>query len=389
MKKIVDFNLKNNSIFRLYLERILGVEVVEDNFVIGRIIPETYSRKDDIFLDLNEHQLADIKTTNKFIIIDSRFEGWSTIYHGPYLTAFYRSCKQYNIDPTRVVYVTCNLREPQVIKEFTAKHNIKSLHVFAQPFAILEAKPLIRKPVKKIVGRSKWISKNKVFKKYVLSLSNLSRQYRTYAQFMLATSTFRKRCMISHNEPVFDEFDERLIGSTKQWKRWKKKQPTILDNSIEFNPEFYKNTIFNIVNETFVEDWQETSREYSEKTFQPMIGCQPLLIYGQKGANTYLKNLGFKTYEDWFDLEFDSIEDPIDRYKGLLKEARRAVEDLETMSRSEKAKWRFKNRAVIEHNLNHILNYSQEIDNKTREYFDNFVKQRLAEREGFEPSKGC
>ena len=377
MTTIVDFSSQNNSIFKKYLKRIIGKETISENFVIGRVIPTAYSRKDDIFSDLTEDQLESIRSQNKYVVIDSRFEGWSTVYHGPYIGSFYSSCVKYNICPTQVVYVTSNLIETQIFHKYSLQYNLPELRVFCQPFALLESKSLLAKKTSiDAYKRAKWVSKIYHTDKIVLSLSNLSRQYRTYATFMLATSEISDHCLISHNERVMDEFDTQIRGYPKLWRKWCKNQPTIIDNSTEYNPRLHQKTIFNIVNETFVEDWYETSREFSEKTFHPMVACQPFVIYGQKGANQYIKTLGFKTYEDWFDLDFDDIDDPIDRYCALLDSVVLTTKRLKTQTHKQRMKWKFKNKEVLQGNIQNILDKSLQIEQDTKLFFVNLIHNR-------------
>ena len=58
----------------------------------------------------------------------------------------------------------------------------------------------------------------------------------------------------------------------------------------------FDKTLFHIANETEVDNFNNTALFYSEKTFKPISQMQPFVIYGQQGANKYLKELGYKTF---------------------------------------------------------------------------------------------
>jgi hypothetical protein len=81
-----------------------------------------------------------------------------------------------------------------------------------------------------------------------------------------------------------------------------------------------------------------------------MVCFQPFVIYGQKGCNKHLKEIGYKTYEEWFDLSFDDEEDNILRYKKLLKSIKNTCEYLDSLSLTQQIDWRFKNKEILNHN---------------------------------------
>jgi hypothetical protein len=75
-----------------------------------------------------------------------------------------------------------------------------------------------------------------------------------------------------------------------------------------------------------------------------------MLIYGQQGVNKKLSLLGFKSYESYFNLDFDDEPDDVIRYKKLLISANQAVRTLEELSREDQIEWRFKNSRLLKYN---------------------------------------
>ena len=82
-----------------------------------------------------------------------------------------------------------------------------------------------------------------------------------------------------------------------------------------------------------------------------MICMQPFIIYGQPGCNRYLKELGYITYDDYFNLSFDDEPNDTVRYKLILEIVSKLCSQLETMSRQEQIKWRFKREDILMHNF--------------------------------------
>ena len=382
MKKIVNF--QKTTAFEILAMDILGKKTLEKNFLVGEIIPPDgeypFERTDDLFNDLSTDDLKNLN--EKYIIIDSMFEGWSTVFHGPFIECFYASCYKHDIDYDRIVYVTCNLIEDRIFEDFAKKNNVTKIKTLCLPYAIWDVNKYCKKDVDTHFNKQKHTSNIKQTNKYVLSLSYRNRRYRTQASFMLATSAISKNCLISHNCPVDEFYDERTERSYREWKNWKNQQPTVIDNSIKYNNTLHAKTLFNIVNETFVEDWQGTSRELSEKTFVPMTACQPLLIFGQPGSNTFLSELGFELYTDWFDLSFDDIPDPITRYKEILKQVEDIVKGLNKLPGKKRQRWKFKNEEVIRHNYQNLKVKNLQMKQTIASFL-----LTLAEKEGFEPSK--
>jgi hypothetical protein len=108
--------------------------------------------------------------------------------------------------------------------------------------------------------------------------------------------------------------------------------------------------VFSIVNETLISSYNNTSLFFSEKLLKPIINYQPMIIYGQPGINRKIQMLGFKTYEQYFDLSFDEEEDDVLRYKKLLASIESTVTHLRSMPRDEQIDWRFKQLDLLEYN---------------------------------------
>jgi len=76
-------------------------------------------------------------------------------------------------------------------------------------------------------------------------------------------------------------------------------------------PEIYNDIFIDIMTETLCErenDWRESYREgqfFTEKTTKPIIALKPFMVLASKGYLEYLKDLGFKTFDNWIDEGYD------------------------------------------------------------------------------------
>ena len=82
--------------------------------------------------------------------------------------------------------------------------------------------------------------------------------------------------------------------------------------------EKYYSSYLYIVTETFFEGMAqgENTLFLSEKIFKPIIFLQPFVVFGCPGTINLLHKLGYKTFGDYIDESYDSIEN--DKHR-LLK----------------------------------------------------------------------
>jgi hypothetical protein len=105
---------------------------------------------------------------------------------------------------------------------------------------------------------------------------------------------------------------------------------------------FFQDAYYNVVVETHINNLFLT-----EKTFKPILNLQPFVIVGAPGSLALLHELGYKTFGDYIDESYDSIEDPEQR----LVECMRTVEQISLMSHTE--------HMVDQHSMRQILLYNQ------------------------------
>lgn len=80
-------------------------------------------------------------------------------------------------------------------------------------------------------------------------------------------------------------------------------------------PECMESLLY-IVTETCF--W-EKKKHLTEKIFKPVILRMPFVLVGCANNLAYLRSYGFKTFGQWIDESYDSIEDPIERIKAVVK----------------------------------------------------------------------
>lgn len=72
----------------------------------------------------------------------------------------------------------------------------------------------------------------------------------------------------------------------------------------------WQRSFLHLVNETV---FYEKKLHLTEKIFKPIVACRPFLLVGAAGNLDYLKSYGFKTFGDYLDESYDSIQDNDER----------------------------------------------------------------------------
>ena len=80
--------------------------------------------------------------------------------------------------------------------------------------------------------------------------------------------------------------------------------------------KFFNDSYWNIVVETH---FRQNTIFLTEKTFKPILNLQPFCIVGNPGSLRLLKHLGYKTFGNIINEEYDEIDDPEARMKEMLE----------------------------------------------------------------------
>jgi hypothetical protein len=79
-------------------------------------------------------------------------------------------------------------------------------------------------------------------------------------------------------------------------------------------PEHYQSTFVSLINETLTD-----TVFFSEKIYKPILMGHPFILVGGKGSLKRLKELGFKTFDDWWDESYDECDSFIERCIKIIE----------------------------------------------------------------------
>tara|TARA_R100000008_G_C3579333_1_gene167361 strand:+ start:463 stop:1551 length:1089 start_codon:yes stop_codon:yes gene_type:complete len=132
-----------------------------------------------------------------------------------------------------------------------------------------------------------------------------------------------------------NSFDEHTNSSA--WINFKEKG----------NPTCWKTSFLHVVLETVVDRVHLT-----EKIFKPIVLKHPFVLLNGVGGLEYLRSYGFKTFNDFWDEDYDNIEDLDSRMRAIAD----IVNYIGDRSISELEKIREKMKPILEYNYNWFYN---------------------------------
>lgn len=117
--------------------------------------------------------------------------------------------------------------------------------------------------------------------------------------------------------------------------------------------ELFLDSCINLITET---SFDKNEIFLSEKVLKPILMFQPFIVFGPMGYLKELKNLGFKTFSDFWDESYDDIEDSKKRYFTLMN----LILDLNKKSIKEFNELYQQTKDIVIYNNNNLKNINKD-----------------------------
>jgi hypothetical protein len=196
-----------------------------------------------------------------------------------------------------------------------------------------------------------FLEKRKFEKKFSIMLGRLiSKQYRIDLYENLKENNLLSNCFYSFN----------TLDTIEGYPKIHMESPDEIANiNYDFprsGEEYFKKSPIHIVVETlFREDDADGRIVFTEKIFRAINSCQSFILVSTYKSLENLKELGFKTFDKWWDESYDNeIDDDI-----RLEKIQKLVLDLNKMSLTDLTNMYIEMIPVITHNFNLSLNFNK------------------------------
>jgi hypothetical protein len=291
--------------------------------------------------------ITDVKRNKCKILIDNSIETYDIIkteYESTINQIILRTIKRYNLDKKHVILITGNYRS------ITSEHYLVAIKNWADTL-IIPCDSTFFENQKNMI-----LSKN-VRPKKILTFMRKERLFRFHLANFIYSNKLRESNIVTFGKNAsqyyWDKnsayFSEDFLASLP-WEYDVDTRPanTGLDHLLARSDK--EITAFT---ETYINCVAERSMRYldyeldiSEKIFKPIAFLQPFFVFGQPGTLDYMKSLGYKTFDRWWDESYDKEVDSNVRYDKVWQ----IFKYINSLSKQQLSEMLSEMQPILEHN---------------------------------------
>jgi hypothetical protein len=135
-----------------------------------------------------------------------------------------------------------------------------------------------------------------------------------------------------------------------------------MEQTIDPVRDLYKNSLVNIVTETY---FFNNIIHITEKTYKPIAFMQPFVMIGSYASLKHVKEMGFKTFGDFWDESYDLEQDDLKRFTMITN----IIEYIASWTEQQRIEFTYKVKDIVEYNANHLNSMpNKEIDDFIEKY---------------------
>jgi hypothetical protein len=344
----------------------------ENWFGFTDIVDENFQNKNkyiNLFNMLEYKLIKKIQKRKCFLIINLPLEGFPFVNYerGRDLYFFiYKTLSEKKIPANQIIITTSNIKEYELHEKWCKENNITEKLVISPNYFFAHS---AKNEQECLTLNDHVVYK---FNNDIKLYSNLNRIVRDHRVLLGIALNNKKLIDLGHmshdtisnnysnqlsyllnkyNAKDFDFFNNNTLND------FCSKLPLITDitdfsinRAVNFFNETYLRTWFSLITETYFFEYQTESIFYSEKTFKPIRARHPFVLVAPSGYLANLKNMGFKTFDNWWDESYDNEPNPINRIYKIVD----LVESLSKKSDKEWISIYYDMKHVLDHNYNNL-----------------------------------
>lgn len=274
-------------------------------------------------IDFNEIFTTEIKDKiNKGALVINHATEWVHRYSGHAFTCAWdllvEKLEAAGIDTSRVVFISGDINIEKIYKQHNDPFNVVGLNLFESLF-------FNRLPQLRYTFDASKFSIDKPYE--FLFLNSIPRVHRCVLRYCLEKKFLLSKGIWSWATPDNSGVSERevidfgvkfdMLFSAEDVRRIVElsKRPKILDvanpihgikNINVLKQQWLNDTAYSLVTETNYNTFSESHMFITEKTYKPIYFSHPMMIFGQPGTLEYLRSLGYYTFPELFNEDYDS-----------------------------------------------------------------------------------
>lgn len=326
-----------------------------------------------------EHIKHHVRMSRGYFLIDASAEAWVENSH---LTAMHSYFEFHKIPLFKIIYLTGCMNANTLYDKWLAskgitdlkqKMNIISFPVSQDALAIYfnAYKPQVPEYDTERVPEKLFLSWNRRFRDHriaiALGLNKLGLVDRSYVSMGRTDPENVNITIESMFNPYYvSDFDI----SSDDVNAFINKLPLVLDGETDtvrmcqdfddVNRPYYQNSLVSIVTET---NFNANEVTLTEKSFKPSKEKHPFIIVGAQGAVQAFRDMGFKTFNEFWDENYDNIPDPRQRMTAILN----VLRFIGSWTPDQVKEFRRKVKPILDHNYETLkIRYSKIVADKIR-----------------------
>jgi hypothetical protein len=316
-----------------------------------------------------------IKLKRCKLILDNTMEGDQV---SSFFKNIYQSINKLNLPASQIYYVTNSLIAENEHKNWISENNIyNTINVISFMYNVMDVqrlKNLNHLPQHVDIEEEIYYKEQNIDKiKPFLKVNRTGRPERNLFMLHLNKYDLFDKFLISFPEYPDYNFPSNMFHNITQEdniESLKLKCPfdidqTDIDNhgppgagigkfnaDLPFDPTHYRNSMLSFVMCAF--PFVENACHLHSSTFNPIYCGHPVIQFGPYKHLEILKSNGFKTFDKWWDEDYDNLTEGWDRFKGVL----RNIDELNKKSKKELFDMYVDMKDVLQHNSDLIQNYN-------------------------------
>tara|TARA_B110000503_G_C7152781_1_gene415938 strand:- start:1850 stop:3136 length:1287 start_codon:yes stop_codon:yes gene_type:complete len=365
-------------LYRMQIDNLLGNEFhtfnkktteyftkSQETFIYPVVLYSNDLFENQSTIDLSNSLLQCIKNKKAKIVFFYLTEGWFGNSTTNYDWLENLTIK-YNLEVNDVMIITPNLLAEDTYKG--NKFKIITYNYYSDCLFII--------PVDKRDDQSSEFCKNNYLnfidnfklEKHFLCFNNLTKLHRLWMFYELINNkTLKNKSILSLNKTTTGETFLHTVTPTdnvemiEYYKTYDSNVKYVYDTNDwvgdvqpgnNINIDAHLKTFVNVVTETLTEN---RVVYITEKTYKPIYTCQPFIIVGNTYTLKKMKELGYKTFDKWWD---ESYDDELD-FKKRMDKITKLLEKIASWNLDECTEIRNQMRETLIHNYKQMLGKSE------------------------------
>ena len=317
------------------------------------------------------------RTANGYILIDHSVEAFMSNSELSAMYAYFHHC--HHVPMYKIIYLTGTVNAEAVYDSWAKQHNVPDdpdHRMKVIPYA--SSREIFSSYLKHgdnegTLDTDEDYDVNHVPSKLFLSWNRRFRQHRIILALILEKLNVVERSLISFPKNNVERLTDSFIHNVEnldqpvtvyghhayqfeqeEINRFDMRLPLVIDGETDINKmcedfgftrEHYKNTLVSIVTET---NFDAVECTLTEKSFKPILHKHPFIIVGVPGALRGLRDLGFKTFGEFWNESYDDTQSPGDRMIKISN----IISEIASWDENKIRDFRQKVKPILEHNYN-------------------------------------